>query len=556
MTTDVSTILERRNQVPVKLFGALASVLLAVVVTGFFAHTRWPRGDDYRFHISVWAETASRIHHLDLPRWNAAQAFGLGEPTYLFYPPLPVYLGGLLTLLCGSYWAAPIFCGLVMVAAALSMRLCASLWLEPSRAWVVALLYGANPYLLLCFWVRSSYAETLAAILFPLLIYFTTVESSRYRIVACAFIFALIWLSNLPSAVIASYAIAIYIAVNYLADRNSRRALQSVIGLCLGFAIAAFQVLPSKMEMHLVQTEFTVQGVFDLPNYFVLGARAGRVRTMVFVFFMCLFLAGLARFYKQRASWPILALGLVSVLMLFRFSGVLWKIFPFLANAQFPYRWLFIFAFVSLLVGAHLIPAYSHSRFGVWLIAGALLVALAQSFAIAHMITTAKQLRDRLESTDAADTPLVVHEYLPKEVNADLIESLATDPVLARADVPAAVISIRKWDPEMREFSITTDQPAHVTLRLLNYMGWVATANGQPRAIITESGTGRAMLAIDPGSTLVQLRFSRSPDRTAGLIITLLALALCAAIVFQLRKAAPDKPGSIFSLLSSLALSR
>jgi len=116
----------------------LASILLAIVVT-------WPRGDDYRFHVSIWAETATRIHHLDIPRWSAEEAFGLGEPTYLFYPPLSIYLGGLLTLLFGHYWAAPILCGMVMAVAAMSMRLCASLWLEPARAWVVALLYCANP---------------------------------------------------------------------------------------------------------------------------------------------------------------------------------------------------------------------------------------------------------------------------------------------------------------------------------------------------------------------------------------------------------------------------
>jgi len=410
---------------------------------------------------------------------------------------------------------------------------------------------------LMCFWVRSSYAETLAAILFPLLIYFTTVESSRYRIVACAFIFALIWLSNLPSAVIASYAIAFYIAVNYLAGRNGKLAFQSVTGLCLGLAIAAFQILPSRMEMNLVQTEYTVQGVFDLSNYFLLGARAGRVRMMVFGFFVCLFLAGLARFYKQRASWPIIALGGVSVVMLFHFSIVLWKVLPFLAKVQFPYRWLFVFAFVSLLVGVHLLPADSRSRFGVWLVAGTLLVALGQSFTIARLITTAPQLQDRLTSTEAADTPLVVREYLPKAVDPELIESVGKDPVLARADVPTAVISVRKWDPELRELSVNTDQPARVTLRLLNYLGWVATVNGQPRPIITESGTGRAVLALDPGTNLVQIRFSRSWDRSAGLMVTLLALAICAAIVFQLRKTASGSSLSaqLSALLSGAALS-
>jgi hypothetical protein len=48
MTTNASILLKRRQQLSLELFGVLASILLAVVVTGFFARTPWPRGDDYR----------------------------------------------------------------------------------------------------------------------------------------------------------------------------------------------------------------------------------------------------------------------------------------------------------------------------------------------------------------------------------------------------------------------------------------------------------------------------------------------------------------------------
>ena len=527
MTPDVSIVL-KRHQLSVDLLGVLALILLVGVVTGFFAHTPWPRGDDYKFHASIWAETATRIHHLDIPRWNAEEAFGLGEPTYLFYPPLSIYLGGLLTLLCGQYWAAPLFCGIVMVVAALSMRLCASIWLEPSRAWVVSLLYCANPYFLMCFWVRSSYAEAFAAALLPLLVYFTSVPSSRYRVIGCAFVFALIWLSNLPSAVIISYAIAFYIAVKYLAERNRKHALHSLAGLCIGFGIAAFQVLPSALEMHLVQTDIAVHG-FQLPNYFVLGG-AGRARAMTFVFLGCLFLVGVVRFSKQRGSLPVILLGLLSTLMVLRYSSALWKFLPLLANVQFPYRWLFVMAFVSVLAAGHTISADWRYRVGGWLVTCAWCVALTQCAAIAYLTTSAKHLQSDPDNTESADIHHVVGEYLPKTADAEMVFSSDNDQILARTDVPTAVISVKRWDPELRELSISTDQPVKVTLRLLNYLGWAANVNGKRTQIATEASTGRAILRIDPGNNIVQLRFSRSSDRNAGLVVTFISLALGAAI--------------------------
>ena len=533
MTTSPSSV-PQPTQLSLELSGVLSSILLAALVIGFFAYTPWPRGDDYRFHISVWTETAGRMQHLEIPRWNAEQAFGLGEPTYLFYPPLSIYLGGLLTLLFGHYWAAPLVCGIAMVAAALSMRLCASLWLEPVPAWIVSLLYCANPYFLLCCWIRGSYAEIFSAALFPLLIYFTSVESSRYRVVGCAFIYSLIWLSNLPSAVIISYAIAFYITIKYLADRKGSHAVQSIAGLCLGFGIAGFQILPSAIEMHLVQTGVAVHG-FKLSNYFVLSGHKGLFRSLIFGLFACLFLAGVAPFSRRRRSWPIIALGLLSCLLVLRFSTPLWKFLPLLANVQFPYRWLFVLAFVSFLVVGGLLPNRYRPRLGTGLVIGAFCIALAQCAFVAYWTASSQRLQADRDTPESAYTQILVGEYLPQTADIEMVRSLENDRTPARADVSAATVTVRRWEPELRELSISSDQPARITLRLLNYPGWIATVNGQPRQIETEAGTGRAQLSVGPGTSLAQFRFTRTPDRNVALLVTFISLLLCAVLAYWIR---------------------
>jgi hypothetical protein len=75
----------------------------------------------------------------------------------------------------------------------------------------------------------------------------------------------------------------------------------------------------------------------------------------------------------------------------------------------------------------------------------------------------------------------------------------------------------------------------------LNYPGWVATVKGQPRPIETEAGTGRAQLSVGPGTSLVQLRFSRTTDRNVALVVTFISLLLCAMLMF----ASSNSSGSV-----------
>jgi len=397
-------------------------------------------------------------------------------------------------------------------------------------AWIVSLLYCANPYFLLCCWIRGSYAEIFSAALFPLLIYFTSVESSRYRVIGCSFIFSLIWLNNLPSAVIISYAIAFYIAIKYLADRIGSYAVQSVAGLCLGFGIAGFQILPSAIEMHLVQTDIAVHG-FKLSNYFVLSGHKGLFRSLIFGVFACLFLAGVAHFSRQRRSWPIIALGVLTCLLVLRFSTPLWKLLPLLANVQFPYRWLFVLAFVSFLVAGCLLPTHYRPRVRTWPVIGAFCIALAQCALVTFWIASSERLQATRNTPASAYTQILVGEYLPKTADIKMVRSLENDHNAARADV-SATVTIRRWEPELRELSIDSNQPARLTLRLLNYPGWVATVKGQPRPIETEAGTGRAQLSVGPGTSLVQLRFSRTTDRNVALVVTFISLLLCAVLAY------------------------
>src|SRR5512146_1759107 len=115
-------------------------------------------GDDFVFHVGNWIDVLNHWKQgVAFPSWNVMQAFGLGEPTHLFYPPLSFYLGAFLTWLSGPAYAPVIFLGLCIVIAGMTMYSFASEYLSPEQGWLAAILFALNPYLLLDIIVRSAF---------------------------------------------------------------------------------------------------------------------------------------------------------------------------------------------------------------------------------------------------------------------------------------------------------------------------------------------------------------------------------------------------------------
>ena len=140
---------------------------------------------------------------------------GFGEPRFIFYPPASWMLGAALGAVLPWKMVPGVYVWIVLTLAGCSMFLLARHWLPWKDAIFAAALYSANPYHLVIVYWRSAYAELLGAVLLPLLVLcvLRSTEKGRKIILPLTLIVAAAWLTNLPSAVMLNYSLALLLLV-------------------------------------------------------------------------------------------------------------------------------------------------------------------------------------------------------------------------------------------------------------------------------------------------------------------------------------------------------
>jgi uncharacterized membrane protein len=227
----------------------IAAAAFALIVPFFFFGV--PSGHDFEFHVNSWMDALGQWKLGVLyPRWAALAHYGYGEPRFIFYPPLSWMLGAALGAVLPWTLTAGAYVWLVLTLAGCAMFLLARNWLSRRDALFAAILYAANPYFLVIVYWRSAFAELLAGALLPLL--FLCVlrleEEGRRWIAPLALVMAATWLSNAPSAVMASYSLALLVVLIAAVRRSPRMVWQTALAVVFGMGLVAFYILPATYE--------------------------------------------------------------------------------------------------------------------------------------------------------------------------------------------------------------------------------------------------------------------------------------------------------------------
>lgn len=196
--------------------------------------------------MNSWMEVLSQWRlGILYPRWASLAHFGYGEARFIFYPPASWMLGAAL----GSFLPWKIVPGayqwIALTLSGCSMFLLARRYLSRRDAIFAAALYAANPYYIVIVYWRSALAELLAGALLPLLLLVVlrskkqSGKKDRETILALALIVAAAWLTNIPSAVMLTYSLALLLLVAAILHRSIRPLALGAAALALGLALAA-----------------------------------------------------------------------------------------------------------------------------------------------------------------------------------------------------------------------------------------------------------------------------------------------------------------------------
>lgn len=539
----------------------LVAPAAALVVAPFFFFGN-ASGHDIQFHLSSWMDVAGQWHQGILyPRWAEWANWGFGEPRFVFYPPLSWTLGAALGLLLPWSATPGAYAWLTLVLGGMAMWRLAREWLPEPQAAAAAVFFAVNPYNLAMIYYRSDFAELLGVALFPLLIWAAAhvLGGEWRRMPHLAAIFAAIWLANAPEGVIATYSLVLLLAVTALRQRAAGPLLRGAVGMAAGFGLAAFFILPAARERSWVQIAQVVganlqparnflfthssDAEFQLFNWKISSVAVG----MMLVTGAAAAFAVLRRRTIGKIWWTLLGLGIACAFLMLPLSGALWRHLPELAFLQFPWRWLGPLAVTFAFLTAVAIAGLERTR-DRRIATALLLAAIGTSGALIGASTwwnsedaplIAGEIRDGhgYEGVDEYQ-PLGDDRYDLQNATPDaeqLPDVPATPPIEifdSASEKPVAMpatmqVRMEQWTSERERFSVSTPEPVTLALRLLSYPAWQAQVDGAAAQTNAAPETAQMLLPLPAGNHHVEIRFTRTADRTAGGAISIFsAIAL------------------------------
>jgi 6-pyruvoyl-tetrahydropterin synthase related domain len=473
------------------------------------------------------------------PRWADLSYWGYGEPTFVFYPPASWMLGGFLGVLLPWRMVPGAFCWLALMLADIATYEVGKRYLSRSDALFAAIFYAVNPYFLLVIYWRSAFAELLAAPLVPLaLAAVMRLEERGWRsVVWLSLIFAGAWLINLPAALMIHYSAAVLVLVQAVRMKSGRPLIKLAAAVAVGAGLASFYLVPAIYEQRWVQiAQVLSPGVRPQDNFlFTVTAdpdhnHFNRLVSLVGISEICVLV--LAIFLSRRARtrgtlWQLLSVwGVAVTFLLFPASSVLWEYLPKFRYVQLPFRWLLC---VNVALTLLLAMCSAGVKVRLWIARGIVVAALVVVVLFAGKHTqppwwdTAADIEEMRQFVFDGAGYEGVDEYLPTAADPDAVNKAM--PQLsdeAGTEVRATVIA---WRPTMKHFRLVTSEPIDLTVRLFNYPAWRAIVNGRPLEVKT-SEAGLVVLPLTAGEHDVQIVFTRTLDRTLGIVVSCFSAAM------------------------------
>jgi len=538
------------------------SLATAMLVIAPFFRLGNASGHDIAFHASSWLDVAGQWREgIVFPRWTEWANHGFGEPRFVFYPPLSWMLGAALSFAVPWNAVPAVFIVIAQTLAGLCSFALARRFLPRNAALFGAACYAANPYTLLIVYMRSDFAEQLACALMPLVL-LTALElcglvenrhGSLSRAMAFfAMAFAAVWLSNAPAGVLASYSVALILAWAALAEKSLQPLWRGAGGLALGFGLTSFYLLPAAYEqrwVNIVQAlssglqpsdNFLYMTIGD-PEHNAFNWIASNVAVLLL---MMTAIAGIAvrretaqeqEGEQRKKLWRVLTLlSAVAAILMISPSLFFWEHLPKLRFLQFPWRWMAILAVPYAYFSA---AAMVRKRMR-WIWCAVVLIAASGTATLLvkkawwdsndiPFLQEAIANDQGFEGTDEYDPVNDDHTNLPaKAARMQVLPGKEFD-----VSAPQAEIHIERWTAEERVVRVTSREPVRVGLRLLDYPAWRVEVNGKAVKPEHAETDGQLIVPLAPGTQRVTAKFVRTPDRTLGDAISLIAMLTLLALL-------------------------
>ena len=504
------------------------------------------------------------------PRWGTDFALGYGYPLFNLYSPLAFYLAELFHLLGASLTeAVKIAFGLGVVLSGVSMYLFVRRTLGPRAAFLAAVLYMYAPYRLVDIYVRTSYAEAMAFIFLPLILWAfweLAAKPGPRQLALAALAYAGLILTHNATALIFTPFLLAYLAFllgsSWLREQRANRGAMMMrrVGYMAGAGLLALGIsaifwLPMAMELKYVVTEQWLQSSYDYHKQFVFPSQLfspfwgygyageGLQDEMSFqlgvVPCVLAVVTGLmSGLFSPQEKGAVRFLGiatLVIIAAMLPLSLGLWQAIPIAPFVQFPWR-LLILTTLSLAILGGAFCALDRGRQA----SDSSLGPLALIFAVmAVLASSTYAVPEYTPPSPRSETPASIMDFEldtgflgvtawveEKPTTSPLVEEYLEGRPLTKAVslTPEASVEMIRHGGASEEIRVSSPHGAKIMFRTYFFPGWEGYVDGE-KALLYPSGP-QALITMDvpPGEHMVSLRWGGTPPRTAGTIISGAAL--------------------------------
>ena len=506
------------------------------------------------------------------PRWAGTLNNGFGSPIFVFSYHLPYILGSFLHAIGFSYVVSfKLLIGGSLLISGIFMFLFLETIFPVQAAVVGSLFYMFAPYRFLNIYVRGSLSESVAFMFIPLVFLSITKlweKTNRHTFSFSVVSFALLLLSqNLVAAMFLPLVLA-WILLLWKNTSSRRFALYSFGSLVLGFGIASFSYFPVFFEKKFLRFGELItyyQNHFVAPFQFLrspwgygfsfpgtsqdeMSFQIGLIHllVMVFAFIVGIFLWRKKKqknfLFEQNILLFSFVFSLIAVLVMIdtSFTRWLWRVVPFLATVDLPWRFLGILVFTSSLIVAFVATVISN-RFFWFCIVLLLLYANRNHIRVNQYLSYPDE-----EFALYRGSATWLNEYTPAWRN-----TTSFDEVTKRYRILEGDLMIVEKESLSQEYILETNATSSglLQLNILYFPGWKLFLDGKPGIFkkdfyisdreykVTENtkSTGLIHVYIPEGHHTLLARFTETPLRRFGNVISLVSLGITGGFLLKNR---------------------
>ena len=540
----------KRNIISILLFAFIAFYC----TWPLFIHHGLPYIDDMVFH-SFQANQFDRAIRdgVFYPRWIPDANNGYGSANFIFYAPLSYYLvsairlftPSLTTAMIAAIWLGFFLSGVTMFVATNKM-------FGGTGNPLPAIIYQILPFHLGDLYTRGTFAELVAFVWFPLVLYFIhEIFKSRNRMafIGLSISYAALILTHLVSGFIFTIVIGTYLVYNYFLLKDRRPLTSALFSLALGIGLSSVYLVPAIFEQKFVQIDYILNcPVGDYKKNFLFmwdkfqpGLRNFYLplHTIVFVeIILFLFIILSTRKNGRRLSNSsqekfFIFLFLFALFLTTPLSRPIWDIVPGFPFLQFPWRWVTVMELSLCLLTAAVLSVKGMSGSGLTTIGKRVVVYFIITLSLVSLNTILKgsHLISRI-TVSSVD----IREYTPRW--AGDIRKIMPATATGRVSVISgkALTDIIEWKTEKRVISLDASTPAVLRVSTFYYPGWEAGIDDSKAEIMIEKESGAMLIDIPAGRHKLVLEFVDTPLRYYAKIISLVSFCVIVLVVFFSKK--------------------